>query len=112
LTYLTMSWESHFTRSCWTPSDKVILNPTSRASYSVMLLVSLKSKCTMYLIWSPCGVRSTTPALAPCLREEPTKKRVQWGLVKTGALAHYHLGPLGGLLMVSSQQWSRPTPVF
>jgi hypothetical protein len=29
---------------------------------------------------------SSTPAPAPYLREEPSKKRVQWGLVKTGAL--------------------------
>jgi hypothetical protein len=53
----------------------------------------------MYLIWSPCGARSTTPALAPCLHEEPLKKRVQWGPMKTGALAqaHCHPSPLGGL---------------
>jgi hypothetical protein len=63
-------------RSYRTPSDKVVLNPKSRASYFAMLLVALKSKCTMYLIWSPCGVRSTTPTPAPCLREEPSKKRV------------------------------------
>jgi hypothetical protein len=60
------------------PRDKAVLNPKSRASYSAMLLVALKSRCTMYLIWSPCGARSTTPALPPCLREEPSKKRVQW----------------------------------
>jgi hypothetical protein len=86
LTCLTMSWESPFTRSYQTPNDKVVLNPKSRASYSAMLLVALKSRCTMYLIWSPCGVRSTPPARAPYLREEPSKKRVQWGPVKTGAL--------------------------
>jgi hypothetical protein len=54
-------------------SNKAVLNPKSRASYSAMLLVALKSRCTMYLIWSPCGERSTTPAPAPCLREEPSK---------------------------------------
>jgi hypothetical protein len=37
-------------RSCWTPNDKAVLNPKSRALYSAMLLVVLKSKCTMYLI--------------------------------------------------------------
>jgi hypothetical protein len=63
-------------RSCRTPSDKDVLNPKSRASYSAMLLVVLMSRCTMYLIWSPCGARSTTPVPAPCLREEPSKKRV------------------------------------
>jgi hypothetical protein len=73
-------------RSCQTPSGKVVLNPKSRASYSAMLLVALKSRCTMYLNWSPCGVRSRTPALAPCLREEPLKKRVKWGPVKIEAL--------------------------
>jgi hypothetical protein len=64
-----------------------------------MLLVALKSKCTMYLIWSPCEARSTTPASAPYLREEPSKKRVQWALVKTGALGSGSLssGPPGGL---------------
>jgi hypothetical protein len=105
LTYLTMSWESPFTRSCRTPSDKAILNPKSRVSYSAMLLVALKSKCTMHLIWSPCGARSTTPVPAPCLHEEPSKKRVQWGPVKTGALGSRSLssGPPGGLLMVSSR---------
>jgi hypothetical protein len=39
-----------FTRSYRTPSDKVVLNPKSRASYSAMLLVALKSRCTMYMI--------------------------------------------------------------
>jgi hypothetical protein len=29
---------------------------------------------------------SSTPTPAPCLREEPSKKGVQWGPVKTGAL--------------------------
>jgi hypothetical protein len=101
---LIMSWESPLTRSYRTPSDKAVLNPKSRASYSAMLLVALKSRCTMYLIWSPCGARSTTPAPAPCLREELSKKRVQWGLVKTRALGSGSLlsGPPGGLLMVSS----------
>jgi hypothetical protein len=98
LTCLIMSWESPLTRSYWTHSDKAILNPKSRASYSAMLLVALKSKCTMYLIWSPCGARSTTPAPAPCLREEPSKKRVWWGPVKTGALGSSSLlsGPPWG----------------
>jgi hypothetical protein len=50
-----------------------------------MLLVALKSRCTMYLNWSPYGARSSTPAPAPCPREEPSKKRVQWGPVKAGA---------------------------
>jgi hypothetical protein len=64
-----------------------------------MLLVDLKSRCTMYLIWSPYGMRSTTPAPTPCLREESSKKRVQWGLVKTRALGSGSLsfGPPGGL---------------
>jgi hypothetical protein len=74
-------------RSCRTPSDKVVLNLKSRVSYSAMLLVALKSNCTIYLNWSPCGERSSTPALAPCLHEEPSKKRVQWDPVKTGALS-------------------------
>jgi hypothetical protein len=86
-------------RSCRTPSDKVVLNPKSRASYSVMLLIAMKSRCTMYLIWSPCRARSTTPTPAPSLREEPSKKRVQCGPVKTGALGSGSLlsGPPGGL---------------
>jgi hypothetical protein len=105
LTCLTMSCQSPFTMSCRTPSDKVVLNPKSRISYSTMLLVALKSRCTMYLIWSPWGVRSTTPAPAPCLHEESSKKRVQLGPVKTGALGSGSLssGPPGGLLMVSSR---------
>jgi hypothetical protein len=57
--------ESPFMRSCRTPSDKAVLNPKSKASYSVMLLVALKSRCTIYLNWSPYGERSSTPALAP-----------------------------------------------
>jgi hypothetical protein len=71
------------------PSDKVVLNLKSRASYSTMLLVALKSRCTIYLNWSPCGERSSTPAPPPCLHEEPSKKRVQWGPVKTGALGSW-----------------------
>jgi hypothetical protein len=31
------------------PSDKVVLNPKSKASYSAMLLVALKSRYTIYL---------------------------------------------------------------
>jgi hypothetical protein len=67
LTCLTMSWESPFTRSCWTPSNKVVFNPKSRASYSAMLLVALKSRCTMYLIWSPCGGEEYYPRVGPLL---------------------------------------------
>jgi hypothetical protein len=74
LTCLMMSWESPFMRCCRTPSDKVILNPKSRASYSAMLLVALKSRCTIYLNWSPCGVRSSTPAPHPCLRDERQRR--------------------------------------
>jgi hypothetical protein len=47
------------------PSDNVVLNPKSMASYSTMLLVALKSRCTIYLNWSPYGVRSSTPAPPP-----------------------------------------------
>jgi hypothetical protein len=63
-------------RSCHTRSDKAILNPMSRASYSAMLLVTLKSRCTIYLNWSPCGARRSTPASPPYLHEESSKKRV------------------------------------
>jgi hypothetical protein len=49
------------------PSDKAVLNPKSRASYSTMLLVALMSRCTIYLNWSPCGARSSTPTPAPLL---------------------------------------------
>jgi hypothetical protein len=64
-----------------------------------MLLAALKSRCTMYLIWSPCATRSTTPAPTPYLHEESSKKRVQWGPVKIGALGSGSLssGPPGGL---------------
>jgi hypothetical protein len=40
----------------------------------------------MYMNCSRHGVRSRTRTLAPCLHEEPLKKRVQWGSVKTRAL--------------------------
>jgi hypothetical protein len=91
--------------SCRAPSDKAVLSLKRRASYSTMLLVALKSRCTIYLNCSPSGVRSSTPTLAPCLYEESSKKRVQWGPVKTRALGSGSLfsGPLGGLLVVSSQ---------
>jgi hypothetical protein len=42
-------------RSCRTPSDNAVLNPKRRASYSVMLLVALKSRCIIYFNWSPVG---------------------------------------------------------
>jgi hypothetical protein len=56
------------------PRDKAVLNPKSRVSYSAMLLVALKSRCTMYLIWSPCGARSTTPALPPAYERSHRRK--------------------------------------
>jgi hypothetical protein len=93
-------------RICRTPSDNVVLNPKSRASYTAMLLLALKSRHTIYLNWSPYGARSSTPAPPPCLHEEPSKKRVQWGLVKTEALGLGPLTsgpPLGGLLVASSR---------
>jgi hypothetical protein len=64
-----------------------------------MLLVALKSRCIIYLNWSPCGATSSTPAPPPCLCEESSNKRVQWGPVKTGALGSGSLtfGPLGWL---------------
>jgi hypothetical protein len=73
LTCLIMSWESPFTSSYRTPRDRVVFSPKIRASYSAMLLVALNSKCTMYLNYSPAGVRSRAPAPAPCLREKPPK---------------------------------------
>jgi rRNA maturation protein Nop10 len=73
-------------RSYRTSSDKAVLNPKSRVLYSAMLLVALKSRCTIYLNCSSCGSKSSTPAPAPFLHEEPSKKRVQWGPVKIGAL--------------------------
>jgi hypothetical protein len=59
-----------------TPRDRAVLNPKMRASYSAILLVALKSRCTIYLNCSSSRVRSRTPVLAPCLCEEPSKKRV------------------------------------
>jgi hypothetical protein len=41
----------------------------------------------MYLNFPPVGVRSRTPTPTPCFHEEPLKKRVQWGPVKTGGMA-------------------------
>jgi hypothetical protein len=81
------SWESPFTRSCRTPSDSVVLSPNMRASYSAMLLVALNWRWTMYLNYSLVRVRSKTPTPAPCFHEEPSKKRVQCGPVKTRALS-------------------------
>jgi hypothetical protein len=96
-----------------TPSDKVVLNPKSRDSYSATLLVALTSRSTMYLNWSPCGAKSSTPTLPPYLCEEPSKKRVQWGPVKTGALGSGSLSSsphgwfAGGVLltMKSASTW-------
>jgi hypothetical protein len=62
LTYLMMSWESPFTSSCQTPRDWAVFSPRIRVSYSVMLLVALNSRCTIYLNYSPTGVRSRAPA--------------------------------------------------
>jgi hypothetical protein len=77
LTYLMMNWESPFTSSYRTPRDRAVLSLKIKVSYSVMLLVALNSKCTMYLNCSPTGVRSRVPAPAPYLHEEPSMKRVQ-----------------------------------
>jgi hypothetical protein len=46
---LIIGRESPFTRSYQTPSNKAVLNPKSRTSYSFMLLIALKSRCTIYL---------------------------------------------------------------
>jgi hypothetical protein len=56
------------------PSDKVVLNLKSRASYSAMLLVALKSRCTMYFIWSPCRARSTILAPPPAYMRSRRRK--------------------------------------
>jgi hypothetical protein len=47
----------------------------------------------MYFNYSPIGVRSMTPALAPCFREEPSKKIVQCSPVKDGALGSIFSSP-------------------
>jgi hypothetical protein len=88
--------------------------PKEQGFILCMLLVALKSRCTIYLNWSPCGARISTPAPATCLREESSKKRVQWGPVKTGALGSGSLssGPPRGLAdgvqstMKSTSTWS------
>jgi hypothetical protein len=77
LTCLMINWESPFTSSYRSPRDSMVLGSNMRASYSAMLLVALKSRCTLYLNYSPSGVKSRTPALAPCLHEELSKKSVQ-----------------------------------
>jgi hypothetical protein len=73
LTCLMMSWESPFTCSCQTPRDRGVFSPKIRASYSIMLLVTLNSRCTIYLNCFPTGVRSRAPTPPPCLHEEPSK---------------------------------------
>jgi hypothetical protein len=57
--------------------DRAALSPKMRASYSALLLVALNSGCTMYLNYSLSGVRSRAPTPSLCLREEPSKKRIQ-----------------------------------
>jgi hypothetical protein len=47
-TCLMISWESPFTRSWWIPRDRAADKPKISASYSVILLVALNSRCTMY----------------------------------------------------------------
>jgi hypothetical protein len=49
LTCLMINWESLFTSSCRTLRDGIVLSLRMRVSYSTMLLVALKSRCTMYL---------------------------------------------------------------
>jgi hypothetical protein len=91
--------EVSFYEELLNPSDKVVFNLKSRALYSAMLLIALKSRCTIYLNWFLCGARSKTPAPAPCLCEEPSKKRVPWSPMKIGALGSDSLssGPPGWL---------------
>jgi hypothetical protein len=48
-----------------TPRDRVVLSPEIRVLYSAILFAALNSRCTMYLNYSPSGVRSRAPALPP-----------------------------------------------
>jgi hypothetical protein len=82
-----MSWESPLTRSSRTPRDRATMSRKIKASYSAILLVAPKSRCTMYFNYSPCGSMRTTPAPAFLLRADLSKKSIQWGPVNTGALA-------------------------
>jgi hypothetical protein len=85
-----------------------------RVSYSTILLVALKSRCTIYLYYSLLRVRSRTPTPTPCLHKELSKKSVQWGMVKTGSLTSGSLtfGPMGGMAVVSSMPRSQLAPNF
>jgi hypothetical protein len=56
----------------------MVLSPKMKVSYSAMLLVVLKLRCTMNLNCSPSRVRSSTPTLPPCLRDELSKKSPVW----------------------------------
>jgi hypothetical protein len=59
------------------PRDRAAVSPKIKASYSTMLLVASKSRCTMYFNCSPRGSMRTTPAPALLLRADPSKKSVQ-----------------------------------
>jgi hypothetical protein len=112
LTCLMMSWESPFTSSYRTPRDRVVFSPKIRASYSIMLLVALNSRCTMYLNCSPAGVGAGLPHRPPdytrsCRsRGSSEGRRTPEPVVPT----YCRLAPLGGLVVASSLPQNRRAP--
>jgi hypothetical protein len=66
-----------FDQDSRTPRDRAAVSPKIKASYSAMLLVASKLRCTIYFNCSPRGSMRTTPAPALLLPADPSKKSVQ-----------------------------------
>jgi hypothetical protein len=97
LTCLMISWELPFTSSYQTPRDSAVVSPKIRASYSAMLLVAFKLRCTIYLKCSPSGVKTKTPASPPpptyLRRRQRRESSEARGRPELWAPAHRHPGP-------------------
>ena len=89
LTYPMTSWESLLSTILSAPSALAILSPTSKASYSVSLLVIENLSWTPYLRTSFSREVMTMPAPPPCCVDDPSVcivQRSSWWFTSSGVV--------------------------
>ncbi|GAB2287953.1 hypothetical protein Dimus_037969 [Dionaea muscipula] len=74
-----MSWESLKIWSTLTSNSAAIFSPAINASYSSLLLVTVKLNLMTYSTSDPSGLVRTRPAPPPCPSDDPSMCKVQQG---------------------------------